>query len=99
MNKNSKKASTVITSLVVIIILIIAYFLIPNSFWNSVGSKNFKSPSHTGTISKDGGPTPTSLRFNSPFKYDNYTPSKKDEFLKKREENSKKSSGGSLYWK
>lgn len=50
-------------------------------------------------IQTEGGPTPTGLRFNDPFKYDKYSPSKKDEFLKKREENSKNVEGKPLYWK
>lgn len=99
MKNNNKNASTIVTLLILLILGVVIYFLIPKDFWNSVGSKNFKSPSHTGSIQTEGGPTPTGLRFNDPFKYDKYSPTKKDEFLKKREENKKGSEGKSLYWK
>lgn len=100
MRKNLKKANTITTLLIVLITGIIIYFLIPKSFWDDVGSKNFKSPSHVGSTSTNsGGPTPGALRFNDPFKYDNYKPTKKDDFLKEREKNKKNSDGGSLYWK
>ena len=100
MKNNNKNGSTIVTLLILLILGVVIYFLIPKDFWNSVGSKNFKSPNHMGSsIQTEGGPTPTGLRFNDPFKYDKYSPSKKDEFLKKREENSKNVEGKPLYWK
>lgn len=100
MNKNNKNANTVVTLLIVLIIGTIIYFLIPKDFWNSVGSKNFKSPPNVGSsVNTEGGPTPTSLQFRNPFKYDKYEPTKKEEFLKKRQENGKNVEGKPLYWK
>ena len=99
MKNNFKKANIYITLTVIILIGGLAYLIIPSSFWKNTGSSQFKSPVHGGSMSssRDGGPTPTSLQFKDPFKYDNYKPSKKDEFLKKREENKKE--GGNLFWK
>jgi len=94
---SNKKAFSYITILLIILIPMLIYLLVPSSFWNSIGSKTFKGPV---IIPQDnsGGPTPTSLRFNNPFQYDNYKPSKRDEFMKKREENSKDKDGKTIFW-
>ena len=58
---------------IIIIILILAYIYLPKS-WSNMG-ETYKPR----TVDKSGGPTPTSLQFKNPFKYDNYKPAKKVE--------------------
>ncbi len=58
---------------IVIIILILAYIFLPKS-WSNMGD-TYKPR----TVDKSGGPTPTSLQFKNPFKYDGYKPAKKIE--------------------
>lgn len=100
MKKNSKNGNTVVTLVILIVLVGIIYLMIPNDFWDSVGSKNFKSPSHVAASNtKENGPTPSILQFKDPFKYDKYEPTKKEEFLKKRQENGKNAEGKPLYWK
>lgn len=95
----NKRGSTLLILLVVIICGLIIYFTVPGSFWNSIGSQNYKSPYHNSAPQVNGGPTPVILQFRDPFKYDKYEPSKKDEFLKDRDNNSKKLENKSPYWK
>lgn len=98
MKNNFIKSSTVVTTIILIIVIVLIYLLIPKNFWDSVGKENYKSAAHT-SVKTEGGPTPAILQFRDPFKYDKYEPTKKDEFLKKREENSKNSENKPLFWK
>ncbi|MGB5918024.1 MULTISPECIES: hypothetical protein [unclassified Arcobacter] len=86
--ESSNKWLYIIISLV-IIVLVVAYILLPRS-WSSLGD-TYKPR----TVEKDGGPTPTSLQFRNPFKYDNYKPEKRIE--PKRKEQGQKDKP--LFWK
>ncbi|RXJ81834.1 hypothetical protein [Arcobacter sp. F2176] len=86
--ESSNKWLYIIISLV-IIILVVAYILLPKS-WSSLGD-TYKPR----TVEKNGGPTPTSLQFRNPFKYDNYKPEKRIE-PKQREQGQKDKP---LFWK
>lgn len=74
---------------ILIIGLILAYIFMPKS-WENLGD-TYKPR----TVEKDGGPTPTSLQFKNPFKYDGYQPVKKIE--PKPHENAGKNE--SIFWK
>jgi hypothetical protein len=84
----SNKGLYIIISLV-IIILVVAYIILPRS-WSNLGEV-YKPR----TVEKDGGPTPTSLQFKNPFKYDNYKPVKRIEPPKTEQGQTKKS----MFWK
>ncbi|MGB9801559.1 MAG: hypothetical protein ACPLSX_01230 [Arcobacter sp.] len=86
--ESSNKWLYIIISLV-IIVLVVAYILLPRS-WSSLGD-TYKPR----TVEKEGGPTPTSLQFRNPFKYDNYKPEKRIE--PKRKEQGQKDKP--LFWK
>ncbi|ADG92531.1 hypothetical protein Arnit_0867 [Arcobacter nitrofigilis DSM 7299] len=86
--ESSNKGLYIIISLV-IIVLVVAYILLPKS-WANLG--NTYKPR---TVEKDEGPTPTSLQFRSPFKYDNYKPDKRIE--PKRKEQGQKDKP--MFWK
>ena len=86
--ESSNKWLYIIISLV-IIVLVVAYILLPRS-WSSLGDTYKPS-----TVEKDGGPTPNSLQFRNPFKYDNYKPEKRIE--PKRKEQGQKDKP--LFWK
>jgi len=75
--------------LLIIIVLIIAYILLPKS-WSNMGDTY-----RPRTADKSGSPTPTSLQFRDPFKYDNYKPQKKIESKPKEQGQKNKS----LFWK
>ena len=94
---NQKRAFSYLTILIVILIPLMIYLLTPKGFWDTVGSKTFTGPT-VGSSDGSSTSTPTSLRFIDPFKYDNYKPSKKDEFMKKREENQKDKDGKTIFW-
>ncbi len=87
--KGSSNKGLYIITLLIIIILTIAYILLPKS-WSNLGD-TYKPR----TVEKDGGPTPTSLQFRSPFKYDNYKPDKRIE--PKRKEQGQKDKP--MFWK
>ncbi|MGB7402505.1 MAG: hypothetical protein WA916_07985 [Arcobacter sp.] len=86
--ESSNKWLYIIISLV-IIVLVVAYILLPRS-WSSLGD-TYKPR----TVEKEGAPTPTSLQFRNPFKYDNYKPEKRIE--PKRKEQGQKDKP--LFWK
>ena len=90
MEKKSSNIGIYIKITILIIGLIVAYILLPKS-WENLGD-TYKPR----TVEKDGGPTPTSLQFKNPFKYDNNTnPVKKIE--PKKHENGEKQE--SIFWK
>jgi hypothetical protein len=90
MDKKPSSIGIYIKVAILIIGLIVAYILLPNS-WENLG--NTYKPR---TVEKEGGPTPTSLQFKNPFKYDkNANPPKKIE--PKQHENGAKDK--SIFWK
>jgi hypothetical protein len=73
MKEKTSSIGMYITVVILIIILTLLYLYLPKS-WSNMGD-TYKPR----TVDKSGGPTPTSLQFKNPFKYDNYKPSKRVE--------------------
>ncbi|WP_428023553.1 hypothetical protein [Arcobacter sp.] len=76
MEKESSNLGTYIIIAIILIVLTVAYIFMPKS-WENLGD-NYKPR----TVDKSGGPTPTSLQFKNPFKYDNNKAPKRVEPVK-----------------
>lgn len=97
MKKNEKKEFPY-TLLIIVILSMVTYFFMPKDFWKDMTKNSASNPSPNVGTSKS---TPASLRFIDPFKYDNYKPSSRDEFIRKRADDAKdmKKEGKSLFFK